>query len=146
MPCIDPSYTPVYPIARDFKEDYPNRFFQRCIAAGSRIAGTHCEPGSSVVAVSHAATVISVVATILGVSVAEVPPAGPGSIYQLRRKAGSTKWEGELFGAVAHLTEAGGGTVPWGYKAKPEWGESNGDDPMHCDIFEALLVESRSKM
>ena len=132
-------------MARDFQEDYPTGFFQRCLATGSRIAETHCEPGSSVVVVSHAATVVSVVATILCVSVAEVPPAGPGCIYQLRRKAGSTSWEAELTADVGHLSEAAGGTVPWGFKARPEWGESTGADDEHCAIFEALLQEHAGK-
>ena len=70
---------------------------------------------------------MSIVATILGVSVAEVPPAGPGSIYQLRCKAGSVTWEAEMTSAVGHLSEAAGGTVPWGFKARPEWGESTGE-------------------
>jgi broad specificity phosphatase PhoE len=107
MPCVDTDYAPLVPMARDQEEGYPESYFTRVITAADRIDKTHCEPGSSVVLVSHAATVVAAVACFLGVSVSEVPPAGPASIYQLRRRGGiDGKWEVELSGGVDHLSEA----------------------------------------
>ena len=105
MPCIDPDYEPVVPLARDYEEGYPESFFNRVIAATDRIEAAHCAPGTSVVLVSHAATVVTAVACFLGVSVSAVSPAGPASIYQLRRRGVSDNWTIELSGGVDHLSE-----------------------------------------
>lgn len=106
-PCIDTDYTPVFPLARDHEEKYPEAYFSRVVSATARIEATHCTPGTSVVLVSHAATVVATVACFLGVSVSEVPPAGPASIYQLRRCAGTGgSWQLELSGGIDHLSES----------------------------------------
>jgi broad specificity phosphatase PhoE len=106
MPCIETDYKPVVPLARDYEEGYPESFFNRVISAADRIEAVHCVPGTSIVLVSHAATVVTVVACFLGVSVSEVPPAGPASIYQLRRRSPGEKWTMEVSASNDHLSES----------------------------------------
>ena len=77
------------PLARDYEEGYPESYFTRCMAAAAGVEAAHCAPGRSIVLVSHAATCVAVVASLLGVSVREVEPAGAASLYQLRRRGGA---------------------------------------------------------
>ncbi|GKY96920.1 hypothetical protein MPSEU_000650900 [Mayamaea pseudoterrestris] len=75
-----------------------------------------------IVMVSHAAACISLVRAATNMSLADVTPAAPCSVYKLTRRAHDTSWTidahdtaNSMNGYTAHLTNMGTNTVPWNH-------------------------------
>ena len=77
-------------------------------------------PRTAIIVVTHAAACIGLARSAANVTLQDITPAGPCSVYRLTRTSNSQVWvldphdtPGSLNGHTDHLSDLGGNTVPW---------------------------------
>lgn len=111
-------YYPPLPEPRD-------QFHNRCQAAIQAInRAHHFRPGTVLIAVTHAAACIGLTAAASNLTLADITPAAPCSVYRLTRTSNSPVWKldphdmvGGLNGYTDHISDLGINTVPWNHFA-----------------------------
>jgi broad specificity phosphatase PhoE len=96
-------------------------FFARCQRSVDCLHGRFPhKPGQVLVAVSHAAGCIALARTLTKLTLQDITPAGPCSIFGLWRESDTDVWTidphdkpGGLNGYTDHLSERGSTTRPW---------------------------------
>lgn len=99
------------------------QFHNRCKTAAQTINRVHhFRPGTVLIAVSHAAACIGLTAAASNLTLAEITPAAPCSVYRLTRTNDSPIWtldphdmDGGFNGYTDHISDLGKNTVPWNH-------------------------------
>ena len=95
-------------------EEFPSACMARYGEAAETIVGAERFAGQSLVLVTHAAGVVSIVARLLKKAVREVPAASPCCLFCLDRETVEDEWvmSDKYNGTTAHLSNSGA-TLPW---------------------------------
>jgi broad specificity phosphatase PhoE len=97
------------------------KFHDRCQKVASSIQKRYpFRPKTAIVAVTHAAGCIGLAAALTNLTISDITPAAPCSIYQLTRTSDTNIWnidrhdvENSMNGYTSHISDMGESTVPW---------------------------------
>jgi broad specificity phosphatase PhoE len=118
FPRLDAQYksmfVPKLPEPRD-------QFHGRCQQVGTAVHKRYpYRPKTAIIAVTHAAGCIGLAAALTNLTIADITPAAPCSIYKLTRTSSTSTWtidahdiENSMNGYTDHISEMGQSTVPW---------------------------------
>lgn len=110
FPRIDVNYDSLPRPAED--ESFPTQAIARYAASAKAL--TERFPGQNLVLCSHAAGVSAIVASLLRVTVEEVGPVHPASLFCLEEaEEGAYKVVGDMCGSTRHFKQPLGKTLPW---------------------------------
>ena len=120
FPRVDTNYKSIFKPEPD--EGFPVQAMERYARAAHCIVNKFKDE-RGIVMCTHAAGVVSIVASLLDCSVGDVVSASPAGIFRLDRASKSSPWvlNKDCNGITSHLTELGR-TTPW--PANDEWSKT----------------------